>query len=253
MSLEMMIEKLKARQAQALAAGEVRVRSRREGAKLPARGRVAAFLGTQQRRGALLALVALALGAQVPGPAPVFDEAFFSGDRRAVLEGCADKARSIKPKDAKYLAECGRAYLAAMDKPKAIEAFKEAEAREAKDGPVLRLIAQAWLKQGYKTEALEGYEKILQRDPRNKEALTLAAVDLAEVGLVKEAERYMEALVALDRNGWERFLLFGRALLVAGQRKKAAVWFARATALKPGEEKVFLEISRAFAETQSVM
>jgi len=47
--------------------------------------------------------------------------------------------------------------------------------------------------------------------------------------------------------------LFGRALLVAGQRRKAAVWFARAVALKPNEEKVFLEISRAFAETQSVM
>jgi hypothetical protein len=47
--------------------------------------------------------------------------------------------------------------------------------------------------------------------------------------------------------------MFGRALLVAGQRKKAAVWFARAATLKPNEEKVFLEISRAFAETQSVM
>jgi cytochrome c-type biogenesis protein CcmH/NrfG len=117
----------------------------------------------------------------------------------------------------------------------------------------LRLIAQAWLKHGYKTEALEGYEKILQRDPKNKEAITQAAVDLAEVGLVNEAGRYMGVLVTLEGDGWERFLLFGRALLVAGQRRKAAVWFARAVALKPNEEKVFLEISRAFAETQSVM
>lgn len=202
----------------------------------------------------LLALAALTLVAQAPGPLPAaFDEAFFSGDRRTILEGCADKARSIKPKDAKYLAECGRAYLAALDKPKADAAFKDAETREPKDGIVLRLIAQAWLKHGYKSEALEAYGKILQRDPKNKEALTQAAVDLAEVGLVSEAERYMGVLLVLESGSWERFVVFGRALLVAGQRKKAAVWFARAAALKPNEEKLFLEISRAFAETQSVM
>jgi tetratricopeptide (TPR) repeat protein len=195
---------------------------------------------------------ALGLYAQAPAP-PVFNETFFAGDRRAILEGCADKARSIKPKDAKYLAECGRAYLAALDKPKAEAAFKDAETREPKDGAVLRLIAQAWLKHGYKTEALEGYEKIVKRDPKNKEAVTAAAVDLAEVGLVNEAERYMGVLVALEKDDWERFLQFGKALLVAGQRKKAAFWFARAAALKPNEEKLFLEISRAFAETQSVM
>ena len=204
-------------------------------------------------RAVLLALATLALAAQSPRPAPTFDEAFFSGDRRAILEGCADRARSIKPKDAKYLAECGRAYLAAMDRPRALEAFRAAEEREPKDGQVLRLLAQAWLKHGYKTEALEGYEKILQRDAKNKEALTQAAVDLAEVGLVSESGRYMGVLEALDRDAWERFLLFGRALLVAGQRRKAAFWFARAVALKPHEEKVFLEISRAFAETQSIM
>ena len=204
-------------------------------------------------RAVLLALATLALAAQSPKYPPAFDETFFSGDRRAILAGCADKARSIKPNDAKYLAECGRAYLAALDKPRAVEAFKDAEAREYKDGQVLRLIAQAWLKHGYKTEALEGYEKILQRDPKNKEAITRAAIDLAEVGLVNEAGRYMGVMVTLEGDSWERFLQFGRALLVAGQRRKAAVWFARAAALKPNEEKLFLEISRAFAETQSVM
>jgi tetratricopeptide (TPR) repeat protein len=205
-------------------------------------------------RAALLTLATACLAAQAPKPGPAsFDEAFFNGDRRAILEACADRARSLKPKDAKYLAECGRAYLAALDKPKAEAAFKEAEARETKDGQVLRLIAQAWLRHGYKTEALEGYEKIAKRDPKNKEAITQAAVDLAEVGLVNEAERYMGVLVALEKDDWERFLLFGRALLVAGQRKKAAFWFARAATLKPNEEKLFLEISRTFAETQSVM
>lgn len=203
-------------------------------------------------RTALFLLAALGLCGQTPKP-PAFDEAFFAGDRPAILAACADRALALKPKDARYLAECGRAYLAALDKAKAEAALKAAEAREPKDGLVLRLIAQAWLKHGYKTEALEGYEKIAKRDPKNKEAITAAAVDLAEVGLVNEAERYMGVLVALEKDDWERFLLFGRALLVAGQRKKAAAWFARATALKPGEEKVFLEISRAFAETQSVM
>lgn len=200
----------------------------------------------------LLVCLSLGLWAQAPGPVP-FDEAFFAGDRRLVLQGCADKARALKPKDAKFLAECGRAYLAALDKPKAEAAFKDAETREPKDGEVLRLIAQAWLRHGYKTEALEGYEKIAQRDPKNKEALTQAAVDLAEVGLLREAERYMTLLAAQEKGDWQRFLRFGRALLGAGQRKPAAAWFARAVALKPEEEKVFLEISRAFAETQSVM
>ena len=105
-------------------------------------------------RAAFFALATLTLVAQAPKPTPIFNEAFFNGDRRAILAGCADRARSIKPKDARYLAECGRAYLAAMDKPRAVEAFREAETREPKDGQVLRLIAQAWLKHGYKTEAL---------------------------------------------------------------------------------------------------
>ncbi len=201
---------------------------------------------------ALFTLASCCLMAQ-QAKLPVFDESFFGGDRRAILQGCADKARALKPKDAKYLAECGRAYLAAMDRPKAEAAFREAEARESKDGQVLRLIAQAWLKHGYKTEALEGYEKIVKRDPKNQEAITQAAVDLAEVGLVTEAERYMAVLMALEKDDWVGFLAFGRALLTAGQPKKAATWYARAAALKPGEEKLFLEIARAVADTQSVM
>jgi Flp pilus assembly protein TadD len=207
-------------------------------------------------RAVLFALATLALTAQSPREAsatPRFDEPFFNGDRRAILEACADRARALRPKDAKYLAECGRTYLAARDRPKAVAAFKEAEAREPKDGEVLRLIARAWLQHGFKTEALEGYEKVVLRDARNKSAITQSAIDLTEAGLVNEAEKYMGLLATLDREGWERFLLFGRSLLQAGQRKKAAVWFARAAALKPNEEKVFLDISIAFAESQIVL
>jgi tetratricopeptide (TPR) repeat protein len=201
----------------------------------------------------LLCAAVLAPAADRPAPKePTFDEAFFNSDRKAVLEACADKARSIKPKDAKWLAEYGRAYLAALDRPKAEAAFKAAEEKEPKDGEVLRLIAQAWLKHGYKTEALEAYDKILKRDPKNKNALAQAGIDLAEVGLA-EADRYLNAYLALERDDWERFLAFGRAYLSAGLRKKASPWFARAVAAKPGEEKVYLEISRAFAETQSLL
>ncbi|HET8900413.1 MAG TPA: hypothetical protein VFM84_00625, partial [Holophagaceae bacterium] len=125
-------------------------------------------------RRALIVFLALPLFAQAP--ALKFDEAFFNGDKKAVLEGCAQMAQSMKPKDAKWLAECGRAYLAAGDQAKAKACFKDAETREANDGQVLRLIALGWLKNGFKNEALETYEKILARDPKNKDALVDSAV-----------------------------------------------------------------------------
>ena len=85
------------------------------------------------------------------------------------------------------------------------------------------------------------------------DALAACAVDLAETGLLAEAERYMRVVEAREPEGWEYFLQFGRACLVGGQRKPAAAWFARAATLKPKEEKVLLEILRAFSETQSVL
>lgn len=192
-------------------------------------------------------------GKEAPAPGPAFDQTFFEGDRRAILEACADKARTIKPDDAKWLTEYGRAYLAALDVPKAKEAFKKAEEREPKDGEVLRLIANAWLKNGYKNEALEEYDKILQRDPGNKDAITDAAVDLALVAITGYADKFMDALAKKEPEDWERFVQFGKAYLVAGLKDKAAFWFARAVAVKPKEEKVYLSISRAFAESQSLL
>ena len=118
------------------------------------------------------------LSAQTPGAK--FTESFFKGDRKAVLQACADEARAIKPKDAKWLAEYGRAYLAALDKPKAEAAFKEALAKEPKDGEVHRLIGNAWLKHGFKQQALEAYGLILSLDAKNEDALVAAALDLAE-------------------------------------------------------------------------
>ena len=68
-----------------------------------------------------------------------------------------------------------------------------------------------------------------------------------------EAEKFMKALVAREPEEWESFLAFGRASLIGGQRKQAAAWFAKALEIKPSEEKILLEIMRAFAETQSVL
>ncbi len=198
----------------------------------------------------LLASLAL-LGGDPPITAP--DEAFFNGDRRAVLKGLADRLAVLKPDDARFMVDCGRAHLAALDKPKAIELFKRAEAKEPKDGQLLRTIAQAWLRHGYKNEALETYALVLARDPKNKEALTQCAVDLAEVNQVAEAEKYMNALAALEKEDWKAFIAFGRAFLVGGQRQKASVWLARALAVKPKEEKAYQEILRAFLDTQAVL
>ncbi|HJW32221.1 MAG TPA: tetratricopeptide repeat protein [Holophagaceae bacterium] len=191
------------------------------------------------------------LVAQTPGAK--FTEGFFKGDRKAILQACADEARAIKPKDAKWLAEYGRAYLAALDRPKAEAAFKEALAKEPKDGEVHRLIGVAWLKHGFKQQALEAYGLILSLDAKNKDALVAAALDLAEVGLVNDAEKFISAFAAMEKDDWKTFVQFGRAFLQSGNRDQAAKWFSRAVTCKPKEEKVYLEISRAFADSQAVL
>ena len=203
------------------------------------------------RRALLLAAFGPLLLAQAP--ITTFTEDFFNGDRRKILRAMGDATRELKPRDAKYLAECGRAYLAATDKTRASETFKLAEALEPKDGRVLRLIAQAWLKHGYRTEALEAYELVMTRDPGNRDATMDCAIDLAEAGMVAQSEKFMNHFLAMEGSKWEAFVAFGKALLVSGQRKKASPWFARAIAVKPKEEKVYMEIARAFAETQSVI
>lgn len=185
--------------------------------------------------------------------AGVMDEAFFNRERAVVLRAVTEQAHLLKDGDAALLAEYGRASLAAMDVAKGRSYLQMAEAKEPKDGAVLRLIALAWLKNGYKSEALATYELVPRRDPRNKEALAQSAIDLAEVGLVKEAAGYMKDYAARESDDWKMFLAFGKAFLASGYRKLASPWFARAIDIKPKEEKVLIEIMRAFSETQSVM
>lgn len=201
-----------------------------------------------------LALIMLSIPLRAGDPPlPTLDEAFFNGDRRTVLKTLAERLNTLKSGDARFMVDCGRAHLASLDKPRAQDYFKRAEAKEPKDGQLLRVIAQAWLRHGYKDEALGTYALILARDPKNKEALTQSAVDLAEVTqFAAEAEKYMTALLALEKEDWKAFVAFGRAFLVGGQRQKASAWFARALAVKPKEEKAYQEILRAFMETQAV-
>lgn len=203
------------------------------------------------RRALLLAAFGSVLLAQSPFTS--YGEEFFNGDRRKILKEMGDAIRLRKPRDAKFLAEAGRAYLASGDKPKASEAFKFAEALEPKDGKVLRMIAVAWLKQGYRTEALDAYELVFTRDSGNKDAIMDAAIDLAEAGMIPQAEKFMNHFLAMENSKWEAYIAFGKALLVSGQRKKASPWFSRAIAVKPNEEKVYQEIARAFADTQSLI
>ncbi len=188
-------------------------------------------------------LSTLALPAQTP-----FSESFFMGDRRSILKACASQARTIKPRDSKVLAECGRYYLAGGDPKSADEAFLIASTLEPKDGKVLRLMGLAYLKQGLRKEALATYDLVTSRDPGNREVLGLIAIDLAEAGLANEANRYALIVATLDSGDWHRFIEFGRAFLVGGHRKEAAAWFSRACILRPNEEKAYLEVAKAFAE-----
>lgn len=198
---------------------------------------------------ALLLLLPLAAG---DPPLPPLDEAFFNRERPQVLKGLAERLRALKADDARYLADCARAQLAALDLAKARELFKAAEAKEPKDGLLLRQIGLAWLKHGYRDEGFAAYRQILVRDPKNKEALLASGVDLAELGQAAEAEKFTTAYLAQEKEDWKAFVAFGRAFLVGGQRQKASQWFARALAVKPKEEKAYQEILRAFTETQSV-
>ncbi|MBK8791656.1 MAG: ankyrin repeat domain-containing protein [Holophaga sp.] len=182
-----------------------------------------------------------------------FSEAFLAGDRKRILKDMAERLSSSHPNDPYILAESGRAFLTGLETTKGRETLAAAEEQGLKDGLALRLIGLAWLKNGNKAEALAAYDKVLQRDPGNQAVMVRCAVDLVEVGLLSEAEKFMKSIQARDPNAWEAFLEFGRAYLFGGQRKQAATWFSRALEANPREDKVLLEILRAFADSQALM
>lgn len=187
----------------------------------------------------LLALPLLAQG---------LDEATFKGDPKKLAGSCADRARLLRPKDGKMLAEYGRAFLAAGERSKAEECFLAARIDKARDADVHRLIAVAWLRAGQRSEALKAIADMQAADPKDRNAFTRAAVNLQDAGLAKEADTLMERAWILDPSDWQNCVAFGRSCLRKARRDAAAKWFARASQAKPQEERMWNAIALAYAD-----
>lgn len=190
----------------------------------------------------LLAAASLALGAQT------FNTEYFKGDRKAIMAACADKARAIKPKDSRLLAEYGRAYLASGDRAKAEGAFAAAVASDPKDGETHFLIGYAWSLNGFKAEALAAWDKMAAMDPKGKNSFTKAAIVLLDAGNEAKAVEFMEKAWTLDRQDWQNCVEFARACVRNGKKDLAAVWFERTVQARPKEERMWNEIALAFAD-----
>lgn len=176
------------------------------------------------------------------------DEASFRGDPRKLAGSCADRARLLRPKDAKMLAEYGRAFLAAGERAKAEDCFQLARIESPRDGDVHRLIAAAWLRAGQRVEALKAIADMQAVDPKAKNAFTRAAVNLQDAGLAKEADALMERAWILDPSEWQNSVAFGRSCLRKARKDAAAKWFTRASQAKPQEERMWNAIALAYAD-----
>ena len=184
----------------------------------------------------------------VPLFSQAMDEATFRGDPRKLAGSCADRARLLRPKDAKMLAEYGRAFLTAGERTKAEDCFQVARIESPKDADVHRLIAVAWLRAGQRAEALKAIAEMQIADPKAKNAFNRAAVNLEDFGLAKEADTLMERAWILDPSDWQNCVAFGRSCLRKARREAAAKWFARASQAKPQEERMWNAIALAYAD-----
>ncbi len=176
------------------------------------------------------------------------DEAAFRGEPRKLAGACADRARLLRPKDAKMLAEYGRAFLAAGERAKAEDCFQLARIDKPRDADIHRLIAVAWLRSGQRVEAMKAIADMQVADAKDKNAFTRAAVNLQDFGLAKEADALMERAWILDPSDWQNCVAFGRSCLRKGHRETAAKWFARASQAKPQEERMWNAIALAYAD-----
>jgi len=194
-------------------------------------------------------LTFLLLAAPLVAQAPVgVDQAFFKGDPRTVMVGCADRARAIKPKDSRLLAEYGRAYLASGDRAKAEGAFAAALIDDPKDGETHRLIAYAWLKNGFKLEAVAALDKMVIMDPKAKNAFSKAAVNLLDAGLADKAVELMKRAWILDPKDWQNCAEFTRAAVRNGKLDLAAEWAVHTVEAKPKEERMWNELALVYAD-----
>ncbi len=197
------------------------------------------------RRAVFIAAFGPFLFAQAPAGV---DQAFFKGDPRAVMAGCADRARAIKPKDKHLLAEYGRAYLASGNRAKAEEAFAMALIEDAKDGETYRLIAYAWLKNGFKAEAVAALDKMVILDPKAKKVFAKAAVNLLDAGMAEKAVELMKRAWILDPGEWQYCSDFTRAAVRNGKLDLAAEWAMHTVEAKPKEERMWNELALVYAD-----
>lgn len=202
------------------------------------------------------ALLGLLLGAPSalaarPAEDPVqasakFTETLFKGDPKQVMLACAEKARALAPRKERILAQVGRAYLVAENRPKAEAMFKGAVGGDAE---TQRLIGQAWLECGFKDEARAAFKNVPSRAGYyGKNALAAAAVNLMDGGLVQLAEDLMQIAFQLDPRDWQNVTAYGRACLRQGRQDLAAQWFAKIMTTRRKHEGLWNEIALALAD-----
>lgn len=186
-------------------------------------------------------LICCALSAQSNPP---LDASFFKGDPKAVMVNAADKARVRAPRNSRFLARWGQAYLAAGQRDRAEDAFQRA-IREGSDDPGTHaLIALAWLQNGFKKEALAAYTIM----PKNSaEWLGRVACRFLEAGLETEAVQAMDLAHRMVPRDWEACVEFGRSAVKAKRTDLAGTWFFRAAKMHPRNEEVWTRIAQAYA------
>ncbi len=193
---------------------------------------------------ALAAALTLPLFGQAP------DAAFFKGDAKTIMVACAEKARSIEPKDSQLLTEIGRVYLAAGDRPKAEEAFKAAIALDVKDGSTYWLIAQHWLAAGQKAEAMAACRQLLERDPKSPRTILKAAITFMDRGMAEEALELMAHLCKVyPKPSDQDFAVeFAKACLHNRRFDLAPAWLERGYLADPKEWKHCAAFTKAALE-----
>lgn len=177
------------------------------------------------------------------------DEAFFKGDPRTVMLACAEKARSLDPKNEDVLLQTGRSYLLAKERDKAEACFKAAfpAHKPIKTDGAVRM-GEIWLESGFSQEALVWFRKVPGINPRAKNDFTEIATHLMDAGLAKEAEEFMNLAFFIDPKDWQNVSAFGRACLRAKRQELAAEWYARAMQTNRKEEGLWNEIALALAD-----
>jgi|GEM_PF-426337 len=197
------------------------------------------------RNATLAVVLSLPLLSQAP------EAAFFKGDPRTIMRACAEKARSLEPKDSRLLAEVGRVYLAAGDRAKAEETFGAAIALDPKDGSTHWLIAQSWLLMGFKPEAMAACRLLLERDPKSPRTIRKAAVTFMDQGMTEEALELMAHLCKVYPKPSDQDFAGDFALACLRNRRVdlATPWFERAYLADPKDWKNCAGFAKAALET----